>query len=144
MGSVEPPRPLQPAILKVVGGRPCGLLCCMVKGPVAHAELSHRNCSQPLKVLQGSHCGLALNLVLSPKNTGACQALASHGRACESVQGWGAQALGFSGSGSTSHSLPPAHGARDGLRGVTGDFPVRFRFAGAVEGRERRQGWLEQ
>lgn len=35
-----------------------------------------------------------------------------------------------------------AHGARGGLRGVTGDFPVQFRFAGAVEGRERRQGWL--
>lgn len=50
--------------------------------------------------------------------------------------------LGFSGPGSGSCSLPPAHGARGGLRGVTGDFPVWFRFAGVVEGHERRQGWL--
>lgn len=142
VGSVEPPRPLQPTIVKVISGRPYGLLCCVVQGLVAHAELSRRNCSQPLKVLQSSHCGLALNLVLCPKNTGAHQALAPHERACESVQGWGAQALGFSGSASSSCSPPPAHGARGGLRGVTGDFPARFGFAGAVEGRERRQGWL--
>lgn len=50
MGSVEPPRPLQPAMVKVMGGRPYGLLCCMVQGLVAHAELSCRNCSEPLKV----------------------------------------------------------------------------------------------
>lgn len=113
-----------------------------VQGRVAHAELSCRNCSQPLKVPQSSHRGLALNLVLFPKTTGAHQALATHERACESVQGWRAQALGFSGSGSTSRSLSLAHSARGGLRSVTGDFPARFRFTGAVEGRERCQGWL--
>lgn len=72
MGSVEPPISLQPAIVKVVGGRPCLLLCCMVQGLVAHAELSRRNCSQPLKAPQNSHHGQTLNLVLSPKNTKEC------------------------------------------------------------------------
>lgn len=70
MGSVEPPRPLKPAIVKVMSGRSCGLLCCVVQGLVAHAELSTRNCSQPLKVPQSFHCGPALNLVFFPKLLG--------------------------------------------------------------------------
>lgn len=58
---------------------------------------------------------------------------------CASVQGWGdGQAPGFSGSGVASCSLPPARG---GLGGGTSSFPAQCRFAGASEGRERRQGW---
>lgn len=73
---MEPPRPLKPAIVKVVSGRSCGLLRCVVQELVAHAELRTRNCSQPLKVPQSFHRGPALNLVLSPKTTGAHQAMA--------------------------------------------------------------------
>lgn len=113
---MELPKPLQPAIVKVVGRRPYELLCCMVQGLVAHVELSCRNCSQPLKVLQSSQHDLALNLVPSLKNTEAHQALVPLERACErACLGWEAQALGFRGSGSSSCSLPLAHGARGGV-----------------------------
>lgn len=79
---------------------------------------------------------------LSQKHWGTASTGARE-RTCErACLGWGAEALGFSSSGSSNCSLPLAHGARGGLRGVTGDFPAWFRFAGAVEGREQRQGWL--
>lgn len=96
----------------------------------------------PLKLFLRSRSILAPNLCLSSSKH---QGTLSTGPPQKGMgqQGWGdGQAPDFGGSEVSGCSFPPAHGARDGFRCSTGSFPAQFRFAGALKGCERNQGWL--